>query len=102
MSDMTRKQIELKPCPFCGEPPVEMGWGGVCCRHGHTGQLAVETWNRRALRSAELQPVTRPDDGLVEELLAQAKCERDSSEMYGSEALADLLERAARALGDER
>jgi len=98
MSDMTRKQIELKPCPFCGEPPVEMGWGGVCCRHGHTGQLAVETWNRRALRSAELQPVTRPDDGLVERLTERAnRCEENQS--Y---ELAELLREAARALEGKR
>ena len=93
MSDLTREQIEQCTYPIgdcvCRAAEPSCKDGGHCGVGGYCDDCPQE-----------IPLYTRPDDGLVEELLAQAKCERDSSEMYGSEALADLLERAARALGE--
>lgn len=59
---------ELKPCPFCGNPPSEMFSGGVlyarCRPCGVDHYMHIAAWNRRELESA-----SQPGGGEAEEML---------------------------------
>ena len=62
------KEIELKPCPFCGKPAKVDFFGEVGCEDSacymYERGLEVPRWNRRPIEDAQAARIARLEGAL--------------------------------------